>query len=137
MKVTFRKNCKLHSLFWMISFVLLERLLAFPFSLRYRVVAPPGKGITAQNAPNGQSKADNEAPLLKSFNGVGRTGRTKSATGRFERRNIFLIKSHEINTDIFHFFSDADCLPCEDSDDFLGSASSKSESFFAAKRRSA
>ena len=137
MKVTFRKNCKLHSLFWMISFVLLERLLAFPFSLRYRVVAPPGKGITAQNAPNGQSKADNEAPLLKSFNGVGRTGRTKSATGRFERRNIFLIKFHEINTDIFHCFSCAECLPCEGSVVFLGSASSKSESFFAAKRRSA
>ena len=137
MKVTFRKNCKLHSLFWIISFVLLERLLAFPFSLRYRVVAPPGKGITAQNAPNSQSKADNEAPLLKSFNGVGRTGRTKSATGWFERRNKLLIKFNEINTEIFHFFSAADCLLCEDSDDFLGSASSKSESFFAAKRRSA
>ena len=137
MKVTFRKNCKLHSLFWMISFVLLERLLAFPLSLRYRVVATPAKGITAQNAPNGQSKADNEAPLLKSFNGIGRTGRTKSATGRFERRNEFLIKFYQVNADIFHFFSCTDCLPCEDSDDFLGSASSKSESFFAAKRRSA
>jgi hypothetical protein len=55
----------------MISFVLLERLLAFPFSLRYRVVATLGKWITAQNTPSGQGKADNEAPLLKSFNGIG------------------------------------------------------------------
>ena len=112
-------------------------LIAFPFSFWYRVVATPGKRIAAQYTPNGQSKADNEAPLLKSFNGIGRTGRTESATGRFERRNKFLIKFYEINTDIFHFFSCSTRFPCEDSVDFLVGASSKSESFFAAKRRSA
>ena len=86
-------------------------LIAFPFPLRNRVVATPRKRITAQNAPNGQSKADNEAPLLKSFNGIGRTGRAESATGWFERRNEFLIKFNQVDTDILHFFSVSDGLP--------------------------
>jgi hypothetical protein len=46
-------------------------LVAFPLPFRYRVVATLGKWITAQNTPSGQGKADNEAPLLKSFNGIG------------------------------------------------------------------
>ena len=93
MRVIFRKNYKLHALFWTISFFLVGTLIAFPFPFGYRVVATPAKWITAQNAPNGQSKADYEAPLLKSFNGIGRTGWTESTAGRFEWRNKLLIKS--------------------------------------------
>ena len=136
MRVIFRKNYKLHALFWTISFFLVGTLIAFPFPFGYRVVATPAKWITAQNAPNGQSKADYEAPLLKSFNGIGRTGRTESATGRFERRNKFLIKFYEIDTDIFHFFACSKDLLCEGSGVFFRVASSNSESFFAAKSRS-
>ena len=77
-------------------------LIAFPFSFRNRVVATLGKGIATQDAPNGQDKANDEAPLLKSFNGVGRTGRSESATGWFKGRNKLLIKFHQINTDVFH-----------------------------------
>ena len=101
----------MHSLFWMISFVLLECFVALPFPFRNRVVATLGKRIAAQNAPNGQSKADDEAPFLKGFNGVGRTGRTESAAGRLERRNEFLIKPYQVNTDVFHCFAVVGCLP--------------------------
>lgn len=45
-------------------------LIALPFSFRNRVVATLGKGIAAQNTPNGQGKTNDEAPLLKGFNGV-------------------------------------------------------------------
>ena len=82
-------------------------LIAFTLSFRNMVVATLGKGITAQNAPSGQSKANYEAPLLKSFNGIRRTGRTESTAGRLQGRNKLLIKFHQINTDVFHplFFS--------------------------------
>ena len=112
-------------------------LIAFTLSFRYRVVATLGKGITAQNAPSGQSKANYEAPLLKGLNGVRRTGRPKSATWWFERGNELLIKLHQINTDVSHPFSFSAFAFLLDSAAFFGEASSKSESFFAAKRRSA
>jgi len=112
-------------------------LIALPFSFRNRVVATLGKRITAQNTPNGQDKANDEAPLLKSFNGIGRTGRSESATGRFERRNELLIKFYQINTNVFHPFVFSVLPLRSDSFVFLKGASSKSESFFAAKRRSA
>ena len=119
MRVIFRKNYKLRAWFWTISFFLVGTLIALSFPFRYRVVATLGKGITAQNAPDGQSKADDEAPLPKGFNGVGRTGRTKSAAGRLERRNKSLVKFYQVNTEVFHFFAGSLCLLCAVSEAFL------------------
>lgn len=102
-----------------------------PFPFRNRVVATLGKGIAAQNAPNGENQSDNEAPFSKGFDGVSRTGRLESAAGRLKRGNELLIKFHQINTDVFHLERSPPCS-CEGSRVVFGEDSSKSESFFAA-----
>ena len=61
----------------------------------HRIITAPAERITAQNAPDTQSRTHNNAPLLYCLNRVRGTGGCKSAAGNFARRNVFLIKSNQ------------------------------------------
>ena len=52
----------------------------FPFG--DGIVSPFGEGVAAQNAPEGESKARDEAPFTKGFDRILGTGGAEAATGR-------------------------------------------------------
>ena len=60
-------------------------LVTLAFLLGYGIVARTAEGVTAEYPPHAQRKSDEKAAFLKCLEGIGRTGRCKPATSRFDR----------------------------------------------------
>lgn len=60
-------------------------LVTLAFFLGYGVISRTAEGVTAEYPPYRQCKPNEKATFLKCLEGIGRTGRCKPATSRFDR----------------------------------------------------
>ncbi len=60
------------------------------------------KGVAAANSSDCQYRADEKATFLICFKSIGRAGRCEPATGRFYRRDEFLIQAYKPHHNMLH-----------------------------------